>query len=181
MIGDENEKLEQRNVLSLNYDSDGLVKVFLPYFPNFSHIKIVVQIVDNDFGTIQYQLTDEIHIMQNINKTNEITNDLIDLEKFNSSFVASFQTVEINEMAHNAISYVSLLNNIENTTRENDNIYAIVKQRMIVEIYKLNTSHINSVKLIASIFSVMSHKSEQLSRYSSVFIFIYLIFSIFNK
>lgn len=156
---------EETNPLSLVYDLEGQVTIFLPPANN---LYVIVNVIDNEYGTTVYRINQLLEVQSDINQMTKVSSDLDDLTKFDSPFILTMQLADISQMSHTVISFVSMLNNQENTTREQDDLYARNKERLIVELVKLNTSHINSVKLLASVYSVLSSKTKQLTKYSAV-------------
>ena len=141
-------------------------------------LSIFVQIIDDVEGITKYYLTETIKILPDNAKRNQLINDIMS-DDTSTAFVQTLKASNIQDCAHNIISFTSMLDYTSNTTNNSSNStlktadaltenYSKVRDAMMLTIKDIQVTGMDSAKLAASMVTAVSENIQQLTTSSAV-------------
>jgi hypothetical protein len=165
----------------LNYNKKGDLFIQLPQGPEYDSYKLYlfVNIIDDTYGTIVYNITQPVTVMPNDNLANDLAAS-ISTNDPNSAFLRDLNSGNLNLVAKNVIA-LSFVFNIQSlsasspTTLSNSNASnadndqkAELREYLIKKVADLSLSHMSSIKVISSSLASASANTNQITRNSAV-------------
>jgi hypothetical protein len=168
------------NPIALNYNRNGDLFIQLPQGPAYDSYKLYlfVNIIDDTYGTIVYNITQPVTVMPDNNFASFIT-----ATDPNSPFFQDLNSENLNIVAKNVIALSSVFNiqslsasssatssslNTTNATNADNDQKAQIREYLIGKLVDLSVSHMSSIKVMSSALASASANTEQISRNSAV-------------
>ena len=157
----------------LSYNSIGNFYTLLPEGPvEDSHkIYIIVNIIDDSNGKIEYKVTNPITVWPNYAMASNM-GDMVNSNDPNSPIMQDLNSGNVNLVARNSLILSSVLNS-GNGKLSNDEC-ANVRDFLIDKISSLTVSDMSSIKAISTALSMATSSIEQVSKTAAVRFSIYL-------
>lgn len=173
------------NPIALNYNKKGDLFIKLPQGPAYDSYKLYlfVNIIDDTYGTIVYNITQPVTVMPNDNLANSLAAS-ISTNDPNSPFLQALNSGNLNLVAKNVIALSSVFNiqslsATSSATSSNSSVNnadndqkAELREFLIKKVSNLSVSHMSSIKVISSSLASASANTNQITRNSAVFFII---------
>ena len=151
----------------LSYNSIGNFYTLLPEGPveDSYKIYIIVNILDDSNGKIEYKLANPITVWPNVAMASDL-GDMVSSNDPNSPIMQDLNSGNVNLVARNSLILSSVLNS-GNGKLSNDES-ANVRDFLIDKISSLTVSDMSSIKTISSALSMATSSIGQVSRTAAV-------------
>lgn len=125
-----------------------------------------MQIIDDDDAITVFDIPNKVIVEPKDGTVDLFVNELL-TDSANSAFVSDISNGDLQLVAKNIISFTSLLNSDSNNG-SNESTRLQIKDMFVDKAVGLNVTDVSSIKVLASVFSIITQNTREISYQSAV-------------